>query len=405
MIHTLASVPARPHFTLKARYWKRLLLIKRKLIVFTTSLLNIYTNMVKSVNVAIIGSGVVGSAFVNQLKNLNTAFNFNVVYFARSSKEALFSSDYSPVDLSTYKSTSAVQPVLALDKLVLYLTAASKPTILIDNTSNQSIADFYPTFIKSGISIATPNKKAFSSELSVWNEIFNASAAPGGGLVYHEATVGAGLPIIGPLRDLIVTGDKVEKIEGIFSGTLSYIFNEFSTTDAASTTKFSDVVTVAKNLGYTEPDPRDDLNGLDVARKVTILARISGFEVESPTSFDVESLIPKQLESVEKADDFLAQLPNYDADIQKIKDDALKEGKVLRFVGLVDFKANKVSVGIGKYPFDHPFASLKGSDNVVSIKTERYPNPLIIQGAGAGAEVTAHGVLADAIKIAERIAN
>lgn len=360
--------------------------------------------MVKSVNVAIIGSGVVGSAFVSQLKNLKSPINFNVVYFARSSKEALFSSDYSPVDLSTYKSATTVQPVLALDKLVQFLAAAKKPTILIDNTSNQSIADYYPTFIKSGISIATPNKKAFSSELSVWNEIFQASAAPGGGLVYHEATVGAGLPIIGPLRDLVLTGDKVEKIEGIFSGTLSYIFNEFSTTDAASTTKFSNVVTVAKNLGYTEPDPRDDLNGLDVARKVTILARISGFEVESPTSFEVESLIPKALESVEKADDFLAQLPNYDADIQKIKDEALKEGKVLRFVGLVDFKANKVSVGIGKYAFDHPFASLKGSDNVVSIKTDRYPNPLIIQGAGAGAEVTAHGVLADAIKIAERVA-
>lgn len=359
--------------------------------------------MGKSVNVAIIGAGVVGSAFISQLKALKTAITFNVVYLARSSKEAIYSPDYKPVDLATYQ-TAGAKPVLSLDALTTYLKDAAKPTILVDNTSNSTIAEYYPNFVKAGISIATPNKKGFSSDLKLWNDIFQSSEKSGG-LVYHEATVGAGLPIIGPLRDLITTGDKVEKIEGIFSGTLSYIFNEFSTTDASSQVKFSDVVTVAKNLGYTEPDPRDDLNGLDVARKVTILARISGFEVESPTSFPVESLIPKDLESIESADEFLAKLPNYDNEIQKVKDEALAEGKVLRFVGEVDFKANKVSVGIGKYSFDHPFASLKGSDNVVSIKTDRYPNPLIIQGAGAGAEVTAHGVLADTIKIAERIAN
>ncbi|KAG2733760.1 hypothetical protein G9P44_003285 [Scheffersomyces stipitis] len=359
--------------------------------------------MSKSVHVAIIGSGVVGSAFISQLNGLKTAIKYNVVYLAKTSSEALYSSDYQSVDLSSYK-TSATKPTLGLDELLKFLQGAKKATILVDNTSNASIADYYPTFIKAGISIATPNKKAFSSDLKTWNEIFANSAVPGAGLVAHEATVGAGLPIIGPLRDLITTGDKVDKIEGIFSGTLSYIFNEFSTTEK-SDVKFSDVVKVAKKLGYTEPDPRDDLNGLDVARKVTILARISGFEVESPTSFPVESLIPKELEGIESAAEFLEKLPNYDADIQKIKDEAFAENKTLRFVGQVDFKANKVSVGIGKYPFDHPFSALKGSDNVISIKTERYPNPLIVQGAGAGSEVTAHGVLADTIKIAERIAN
>lgn len=359
--------------------------------------------MVKSVNIAIIGSGVVGSAFINQLKNLKSAIDFKVVYLARSSKEALYSKDYASVDLATYKS-AASQPVLGLDDLTSFLKGGEKPTILVDNTSNETLANYYPTFVKNGISIATPNKKAFSSDKSIWDQIF-ANSANGGGLVYHEATVGAGLPIIEPLNDLVLTGDKVDKIEGIFSGTLSYIFNEFSTTDASNKTKFSDVVKVAKELGYTEPDPRDDLNGLDVARKVTILARISGLNVESPTSFPVESLIPKALESIESADEFMAKLPDYDDEIQKVKDEAFAEQKVLRFVGSVDIKSNTVSVGIGKYGFDHPFASLKGSDNVVSIKTERYPNPLVIQGAGAGAEVTAHGVLADTIKIAQRIAN
>ena len=364
--------------------------------------LHTFHHMSKSVHVAIIGAGVVGSAFLNQLKNLKSAIKFNVVYLARSSKEAIFSNDYQPVDLANYKTANA-KPLLSVDDLVKFLKESKKPSILIDNTSNSSIAEAYPRFVEAGISIATPNKKAFSSELSLWNAIFKALEAPSGGLVYHESTVGAGLPIIGPLRDLVATGDKVETIEGIFSGTLSYIFNEFSTTEA-SDVKFSDVVKVAKDLGYTEPDPRDDLNGLDVARKVTILARISGFNVESPTSFPVESLIPKQLESVESSDEFMKTLPEFDGVIQKVKDAALAENKVLRFVGKVDFKNNKVSVEIGKYGFDHPFASLKGSDNVVAFKTERYPNPLIIQGAGAGAEVTAHGVLADALKIAERIA-
>ncbi|OBA23821.1 hypothetical protein METBIDRAFT_35844 [Metschnikowia bicuspidata var. bicuspidata NRRL YB-4993] len=355
-----------------------------------------------SVNVAIIGAGVVGSAFINQLKNLKSSVAFHVVYLARNSKEAIVSKDYLPVDLLSYK-TAAAGPALAMADLAAFLKASPKPTILIDNTSNAAVADFYPSFIKQGISIATPNKKAFSSDLATWNEIFANSAAPGGGLVYHEATVGAGLPIIGPLRDLVATGDKVEKIEGILSGSLSYIFNSLSTSEASST-KFSDVVNVAKELGYLEPDPRDDLNGMDFARKVTILARIAGFEVESPSSFAVDSLVPQELEACTSGADFLEKLPNFDVDFQKRKDDALAENKVLRYVGQVDFKANKVSVGIAKYDFDHPFASLKGSDNVVSFKTERYTNPLIIQGAGAGAEVTAHGVLADALKIAERIA-
>ncbi|KAF5212154.1 hypothetical protein E0198_001710 [Clavispora lusitaniae] len=356
----------------------------------------------KSVNVAIIGSGVVGSAFINQLKNLKFPINLNVVYLAKNSKEALFSQDYKPVDLASYE-TAVTQPTLSLDELTKFLKASAKPSLLIDNTSNVAIADYYPTFIKEGISIATPNKKAFSSDLKTWNEIFTNSAAPGGGLVYHEATVGAALPIIGSLRDLVTTGDKVHKIEGILSGSLSFIFNTLSTSES-STTKFSDVVKTAKELGYLEPDPRDDLNGMDFARKVTILARIAGFEVESPTSFAVDSLVPKELEACATGVEFFEKLPNFDADFQKRKDDALAENKVLRYVGQVDFKANKVSVGIAKYDFDHPFASLKGSDNVVSIQTERYVNPLIIQGAGAGAEITAHGVLADALKIAERIA-
>ncbi|KAI5953348.1 HOM6 [Candida jiufengensis] len=358
--------------------------------------------MGKSVNLAIIGSGVVGSAYINQLINSKSKITFNVIYFAKNSKDAIYNQDYKPINLSNWKSQS-YKPILNLDELIKYLHNSPKPTILIDNTSNEIIANNYPNFLKAGISIATPNKKAFSSSLKLWDEIFEAAEQDENGLVYHESSVGAGLPIIGPLKDLVETGDKVETIEGIFSGTLSYIFNEYSTTEE-SNVKFSDIVKKAKKLGYTEPDPRDDLNGLDVARKVTILARISGFKVENPTSFPVESLIPKQLENVQTSEEFLEKLSQYDDQIQKLKDEAFAKNQVLRFIGKVDNLNNKVSVEIGKYSFDHPFASLKGSDNVIAIKTNRYPNPLIIQGAGAGSEVTAHGVLADTIKIAERIA-
>lgn len=335
--------------------------------------------------------------------SIKSKINYNIVLIARNSK-ALISNDYSPLPLEASKWSQTVDAQgtasLSIAEILDYLKKSPLPAILVDNTSNEEIANFYPRFIESGISIATPNKKAFSSDLNLWNEIF--SFKPSDGLVYHEATVGAGLPIIGTLKDMIQTGDQVVKIEGILSGTLSYIFNEFSTS-VPNNVSFSNVVKIAKELGYTEPDPRDDLNGLDVARKVTILARIAGFKVESPTSFPVQSLIPSALESVKSSVEFMEKLPEYDDELKKLKDEAAAENKVLRFVGKVDFPANTVSVGIEKYDYSHPFASLKGSDNVISIKTERYTNPLVIQGAGAGADVTAAGVLADVIKIAERL--
>jgi len=162
---------------------------------------------------------------------------------------------------------------------------------------------------------------------------------------------------------------------------------------------FSAEVKKAKELGYTEPDPRDDLNGLDVARKLTILARLSGLSVESPTSFPVQSLIPKELESCESGDEFLDKLPQYDDQMAKVKDEAQKEGKVVRFVGSIDVASKSVKVGLEKFDVSHPIAALKGSDNIISFYTKRYgDNPLIIQGAGAGGEVTAMGVTGDLLK-------
>lgn len=358
-----------------------------------------------SVNIAIIGAGVVGKSFIQQLANIKSKnITYNLIFLS-TSKKCIISKDYSPLNISESINLleSSTSSSLSTPELIQYLKNSRLPVILVDNTSNESLANSYPSFISNGISVATPNKKAFSSNYKLWNDIFSIEGTKSNGLCYHEASVGAGLPLISPLKEMIETGDEIVKIEGIFSGTLSYIFNEFSTINP-NTTQFSDVVKIAKNLGYTEPDPRDDLNGLDVARKVTILARISGLPIENPTSFPIHSLIPKELESVNSADEYMEKLPNFDSEMENLKNQAAKENKVLRFIGSIDVPNKKVSVEIAKFPFDHPFASLKGSDNVISIKSQRYPNPLIIQGAGAGADVTAMGVLGDVIKIAQRVA-
>ena len=296
---------------------------------------------------------------------------------------------------------------LAADEIATYLASAPGRAILVDNTSDISLARQYPTFLKKGISIVTPNKKGFSDDLSLWKDIF-ASASEGKALVYHESTVGAGLPVLSTLKDLVATGDEVTRIEGVFSGTLSFLFNTFAPASGSSDAKWSDVVSQAKELGYTEPDPRDDLNGMDVARKLTILARLAGLEVSRPDSFPIESLIPAELASLPSSADgiaeFMKRLPEFDAQMTTIKENAEKAGKVVRYVGSIDVASKDVKVGLQSFEKDSAIAGLKGSDNIISFYTKRYgSNPLIVQGAGAGGEVTAMGVSADLIKVVQRL--
>lgn len=202
---------------------------------------------------------------------------------------------------------------------------------------------------------------------------------------------------------MVDTGDEVTKIEGVFSGTMSFLFNSFAPVEGSGG-QWSAEVKKAKDLGYTEPDPRDDLNGLDVARKLTILARLAGLPVESPTSFPVQSLIPKELESVASGDEFLQRLPEFDSQMEETKIAAQKQGKVVRFVGSIDVATKAVKVGLEMFDKSHPIAALKGSDNIISFYTKRYgANPLIIQGAGAGGEVTAMGVTSDLLKVLSQI--
>jgi aspartokinase/homoserine dehydrogenase 1 len=211
--------------------------------------------------------------------------------------------------------------------------------------------------------------------------------------------VGAGLPIIAPLQALIKAGDQIKTVEGILSGTLSYIFNTWK-----PGTKFSDVVNQAKDNGFTEPDPRDDLSGTDVARKVTILARECGLKVELE-DVPVKSLVPDALKdwmpaAGKKLDEaYIEELKPYDAEMEALIKEADAAGEVLRFVGKVDLEAGTASVKLSRYPKDHPFGALQFADNIVAISSKWYnPRPLVVQGPGAGAAVTAAGVFTNILE-------
>ncbi|KIW53212.1 hypothetical protein PV05_08803 [Exophiala xenobiotica] len=354
---------------------------------------------------AVVGVGGVGTAFLSQLSNLPTSLRPTLIFLSRSAKQ-LYTQNYDAISPSDLQSSSS--KLLSLSDLTSYLSGTPGKAILVDNTSNQDVANAYPSFLRKGISVVTPNKKAFSGSLQLWTDIFSAvEESDGRAMVYHESSVGAGLPVISTLKDLVATGDTVTRIEGVFSGTMSFLFNSFAPAESSGTgkgAKWSEIVTQAKEAGYTEPDPRDDLNGMDVARKLTILARLAGLKVEGPESFPVQSLIPKELESAGSSDEFMKRLPEFDGEMEGYKDQAAREGKVVRYVGSVDVGAGKVKVGLEMVERGTPIASLRGSDNLICFYTKRYgANPLVIQGAGAGGEVTAMGVTADLIKVVERL--
>lgn len=305
------------------------------------------------------------------------------------------------------KSTSLVKSgALPPAEIAAFLASAPGRAVLVDNTSDLALAQAYPIFLERGVSVVTPNKKGFSEDIALFNDIFS-SAVKGNALVYHQCTVGGTLPILSTLRDLIATGDEIIRIEGVLSGTLSLLLGEFMPGNGTSNARWSSLVSHAKEIGHTEPDPRDDLNGLDFARKLTIIARVIGIEVGSPDSFPVESLIPIELSSLpssaEGIAEFMSELPKYDAKMDAAKNAAQEQGKVLRYVGSIDVRTLAIEVGLRPIEKGNPIANLQGSQ-IVSIYTKRYgANPLILQGGGGGGEITAMGLMADLLKVMERL--
>ncbi|KAJ1554967.1 hypothetical protein HK096_010972 [Nowakowskiella sp. JEL0078] len=354
------------------------------------------------VKIALVGPGLVGSEVISQIANAGLrrgAPKFSVIGIINSKRMVL---NLNSINLSSWQSDLSNSADAAdLDKFIQIISQPSNGhVVVVDCTSSDFVAKKYPAWLELGLHLVTPNKKGFSGDIGLFKKLKElSSSGTRRPLVYHESTVGAGLPIISTLNDLVRTGDEIVKIEGIFSGTLSYLFNNFSSASIASPQKFSNIVTVAKDSGYTEPDPRDDLNGMDVARKVVILGRVAGVDLSTET-LEIENIVPEQLRSEPSADVFMTKLPQFDDHFQKLNLDARKNGKVLRYVGLVDVQnPTNSSVKLSEYNESHPFATLKGSDNIISFITKRFPNGLIIRGAGAGASVTAFGIFSDILKI------
>jgi aspartokinase/homoserine dehydrogenase 1 len=253
------------------------------------------------------------------------------------------------------------------------------------------VAGFYEAILSENISVVTPNKKANSGSFANYQKLKKTAQKKGARFLY-ETNVGAGLPVINTLNDLLVSGDRVIRIEAVLSGTLNFIFSSFD-----GSKKFSEVVAEAKAKGFTEPDPRDDLNGMDVARKALILSRETGATAEL-SDIDVQSLVPEDCRGNFSVDEFFAKLSKHDKYFDELRIKAEKENKKLRFMAVIE--NGKAKVSLASVDSAHPFYSLKGSDNIILLTTERYlDRPMVIRGPGAGAEVTAAGVFADVIRI------
>ena len=354
----------------------------------------------QTLSIGLIGPGHVGGTLLDQmagrLESLRDEFGVDLRVRAIAGSRTMIL-DENRIDLSRWRESlrggGSRTHDTDLEMLVDYVDTDSMPhAAIIDCTASAEIASRYGDWLSRGVHVITPNKKANSGSLDYYRELQRVGRRADAHYFY-ETTVGAALPIVQTLRDLVQTGDEVRRIEGVFSGTLSYLFNSFD-----GSTPFSEIVRAAREKGYTEPDPREDLSGMDVARKVVILAREMGVDV-GLEDMEIESLIPPGLEEG-TVDEFLDRLASHDEEMLATVAEAGADGRVLRFVGVIDPDAG-CHVSLRTYEADHPFARIKLTDNIVTFETARYhANPLVVQGPGAGPDVTAGGVFADLLRLA-----
>ena len=351
----------------------------------------------KTISIGLIGTGVVGGALLRQIEKqadrLAEQFNLDLRVRAIARSQKMLLGDRR-IDIGGWEDdfeTSAVET--DLEAFEAHVNPEHLPhAVIIDCTASEHIAAKYADWLARGIHVITPNKKAFSGDFDAYRALQSA-ADKGSSHYFYETTAGAALPIISTLCDLIYTGDDVRSIRGIFSGTLAYLFNVYD-----GSKPFSEIVREAKDNGYTEPDPRDDLSGMDVARKLTILARELGKGIEIG-DFPVKSLVPEALQDC-PLDEFMAKLHEYDDEMASLYEEAAASGRKLRYIATLDADGN-ASVGLEAVDSEHPFSNINLTDNIVQFETERYSaNPLVIQGPGAGPEVTAAGVFADLLRLA-----
>jgi aspartokinase/homoserine dehydrogenase 1 len=343
-----------------------------------------------------IGPGLVGAVLLDQLasqvERLRSELRLDLRLRGIMTSKRMVLTETS-LEFSNWREWESDGEPVDLERFEQHVHADHLPhAVIIDCTSSDEIAHRYPRWLTSGIHVVTPNKKANSATAAFYRQVREAQR-DGGSHYLYEATVGAGLPVIQTLRDLRDTGDDVKRIEGILSGTLSYLFNVWT-----GHQPFSSVLREAKRLGFTEPDPRDDLSGVDVGRKLIILAREIGVDLEL-TDLTLEDLVPAALREC-SAEGFLARAEELDAAMASRLQAAVAHGRALRYVGILDVEQRRATVGLKEVDRSDPLANIQLTDNIVRYTTSRYDrNPLVIQGPGAGPAVTAAAVFADLLRV------
>ena len=349
----------------------------------------------KELNLFICGVGTVGGMLIEQIRSQQEKLmqthrlKLNVVGIA-SSHKAVFSR--AGIDLATYREQLEASPESNPERLRDGIVGMNIfNSVFVDCTASKEVASLYQTFLDHNISVVAANKVAASSSYDIYRRL-KTTALQRGVKYLFETNVGAGLPIIGTINDLVSSGDRILKIEAVLSGTLNFIFNAIS-----ETVPFSETVRLAKEMGYSEPDPRIDLSGQDVVRKLVILTREAGYKAEQEEV--VKNLFVPDEMFAGSLEDFWRKLPELDADFEERRRVLASEGKRWRFVAKME--NGRMSVGLKEVDSRHPFYGLEGSNNIVLLTTERYHEyPMLIQGYGAGAEVTAAGVFANIMSTA-----
>lgn len=358
-----------------------------------------YSDLKKTLNVFCVGTGNIGKTLFQQLQNQmpflakNNDLQVKVMGISNTRKMYL---NPDGIDLNNWEPELEAKGEKAdLAEFIHKMKDMNLANcVFVDNTASHNPIQYYLDVLQSSISVVTCNKIGNSAEYEQY-AAFKGAARKHGVDFFYETNVGAGLPIIRTLKDLMLSGDRINRIEAILSGTISYIFNNFK-----GDRLFHEVVKEAQDLGYTEPDPRDDLNGKDFMRKMLILARDAGYALEEK-DVSIESMLPAACLEAESVADFYKEMESNAAHFENLKMQAAKENKVLRYIGKLE--EGKVSITLQMVDELHPFYMLSGSDNIISFTTDRYKErPLVVKGPGAGAEVTAAGVFADIINVGKR---
>lgn len=354
----------------------------------------------KDIHLYIVGVGLIGGKLIEQINSqqeiLKNKYGISLQICAMANSRKMVFNNVQTDSENWSKRLSSSRKKMNISKFVEHMILENRRNaIFVDNTSSSDVIKEYKNILSNSISISTPNKLGASSIIKDFNQLKKIAAQRS--VVYgYETNVGAGLPILSTIQDLIKSGDEIQKIEAVLSGSLSYIFNNFNGSQA-----FSDIVSEAKEKGLTEPDPRDDLNGYDVRRKILILAREAGHSIEEK-EINIDYFLKPEMRKAKTINQFMSLLKKEDNNLQKYIEGLNAQNKKARMIA--SFSNNSAKVGVQEVNQSSPFYSLEGSDNMIVIHSKRYNvRPLVIRGPGAGADVTAAGVLAEILRISNSI--